>query len=240
MLGQPPAAYSVLDWFHITYMWKEKLSQVGLFYFGFDLNETVRLYLNPGGHKTIIGNGEGFNFNDSRLGVRVPHPPSTPTSAGASAKPSPISGGSEARVAPAAILKALKRLDWAKSAAVSSTTVNLPISQHGLGDDALGDLAAHNQDFNELLALGHMEEDRINLAALEAREADLNGRETELAERKAALDEREELLKAGEDGLEQQEEENMAYAAKQSSGGYFSKGKRKAGGEDGVAASITR
>ncbi|KAK4178904.1 hypothetical protein QBC36DRAFT_181507 [Triangularia setosa] len=64
--------------------------------------------------------------------------------------------------APPTILKALKRLDWAKSAAVSSATANLPLAEHGLGDDSLTDLAAHNQSFNELLALGYMEEDRIN------------------------------------------------------------------------------
>ncbi|KAK0718857.1 hypothetical protein B0T21DRAFT_351641 [Apiosordaria backusii] len=64
--------------------------------------------------------------------------------------------------APPAILKALKRLDWAKGVAVSSATANFPISRHGLGDNFFEDLAAQDQNFNELLALGYMEEDRIN------------------------------------------------------------------------------
>ncbi|KAK4199729.1 hypothetical protein QBC40DRAFT_265647 [Triangularia verruculosa] len=64
--------------------------------------------------------------------------------------------------APPAILKALKRLDWAKTAAVSSATANLPLDQHALGDDTLTDVALHNQSFNELLALGYMEDDKIN------------------------------------------------------------------------------
>ncbi|KAK0661566.1 hypothetical protein QBC41DRAFT_382939, partial [Cercophora samala] len=63
--------------------------------------------------------------------------------------------------APAAILKALKRLDWAKNAAVSSATANLP-EEYDLGDESLTNLDAHNQRFNELLALGYMESDKIN------------------------------------------------------------------------------
>ncbi|KAK4172698.1 hypothetical protein QBC36DRAFT_196395 [Triangularia setosa] len=61
---------------------------------------------------------------------------------------------------------------------------------------------------------GALGEKKHELAALQHREAELTRREAEVLEQKVALDEREELLKAGEDGLEQQEEENISYAAK--------------------------
>lgn len=64
--------------------------------------------------------------------------------------------------APAAILKALKRLDWAKNVAVSSATANFP-ADHEIGDDSITNLDAHSQSFNELLALGYMEDDKINV-----------------------------------------------------------------------------
>lgn len=63
--------------------------------------------------------------------------------------------------APAAILKALKRLDWAKNVAVSSATANFP-ADHEIGDETITNLDAHSQSFNELLALGYMEDDKIN------------------------------------------------------------------------------
>ncbi|KAK3330470.1 hypothetical protein B0H66DRAFT_612078, partial [Apodospora peruviana] len=59
--------------------------------------------------------------------------------------------------APDVVLRALHRLTWAGGAAVKAATDHLLRHNHEQNDEVV-----RNNDFNELLALGYMENDRIN------------------------------------------------------------------------------
>ncbi len=62
--------------------------------------------------------------------------------------------------APDCVLKAIQRLDWAAKVAIDSTMKMLPFLPHPGQDSPPGERRA----YNELLILGYMEKDQINVS----------------------------------------------------------------------------